>query len=134
MQTFLSMLYLFGEVLNIHLIPHIYLFWCTADLKCMLFSFSNELFMLLLKYNILVYIMSGAEISSSYQRCEWHNGCLCAVFRESEKHWYWVHSSVFPNVSWFSVSFQSFMGHSTYTTLDDFFGLPYANQNEVDAF
>lgn len=36
-----------------------------------------------LNITLLSYVISGAEIGFSYQRCEWHNGCLCTVPVES---------------------------------------------------
>lgn len=69
--------------------------------------------------------MSGAEIAFIYQRCEWHNGFLCTLPVKSTTAA--ELTSVFPHVSWFSVSFQSSTGHSVNTTLSDFFELPCVN-------
>lgn len=42
-----------------------------------------------LNITLLSHVVSGAEIGFSYQRCEWHNGCLCTM-PWIHKHWYWT--------------------------------------------
>lgn len=57
-------------------------FW-KAQVYYIMEGFLPIIYAFALNITLLSYVISGAEIGFSYQRREWHNGCLCTVPVES---------------------------------------------------